>query len=792
MKQQPAREQRLFDEDWHFYKGNISIPYAVKGGMTGGITDCGSHQEGEWLDIAFNDKGMEHQQLEWVSLGLPHDWCVEQQYVHDDLLGARDGSHGYLPGGTGFYRKTFEIPAEGLGRKWSIRFDGVSGVSTVWVNGHLIGEHRGGYIGFSYDLSDVLRYGAEGKNVILVKVDATEPEGWWYEGCGIYRHVWLEQTHLLHVGEYGTFITTPEVSREQAMVNVRTTLCNEGTQSETMELVTEIYDADGQAVGSAVDRVFAENYGEREQEQEIVVEQPKLWSTDTPYLYRAVSFVNLNGETVDRYETVFGIRIIRFDANEGFFLNGEPLLIKGTCNHQDFAGVGVALPDSLIEYKLKLLQEMGSNAYRSAHHPPTPALLAACDRIGMLVMDENRKLDSSPNGLSQLKRMLYRDRNHPSVIIWNLENEEVLEGTVMGARILKTLADTTRKIDPTRPVSAALNHGWNEGGYSEVVDIVGYNYGQRNNLDIRDHEQYPERVMIGSESASYTTTRGIYEDDPVRGYCSEYGTNVPSWGCSPERAWSDVAQNRFLTGVFLWTGFDYRGEPTPYRWPCINSHFGIMDTCGFPKDSYYYMQAVWTDEPMVHLFPHWTWNGAEGRVIEVRVFSNTETAELILNGRSLGEQQVNRTAHLSWDVGYEPGELIAVGKIGGKPVTRKVAVTAGQAAGIRLYPDRSRAVADGADTVPVRVAVVDGQGNIVPTADNEIRFEVEGAGILLGVGNGNPSSHEPDKATVRRAFNGWCLALVQASAEAGPVTVRAVSTGLASAEVVLQISKPSI
>ncbi|WP_020428737.1 glycoside hydrolase family 2, partial [Paenibacillus riograndensis] len=439
-----GRSRSRFDENWSFYKGDIRIPHAVKAGMTGGITDCGSLQEGEWLDIAFNDKGMGHQQLEWKPVSLPHDWCVEQQYVQDASLGSRDGSHGYLPGGTGFYRKTFELPPEAADRKWTVTFDGASGLSTVWVNGHLIGEHRGGYIGFSYDLTDVLRYGAEGRNVILVKVEALENEGWWYEGCGIYRHVWLEQTDRLHVAEYGTYITTPEAEKEQALVHISTRICNEYTESRAVSLHTEVYNAAGEQVCAKAEQAFADWYGETELEQMFRLEHPALWSPETPHLYKAVSILKVEGTEVDRYETPFGIRSIRFDPEEGFFLNGEPLLIKGTCNHQDFAGVGVALPDSLIEYKLRLLKEMGSNAYRSAHHPPTPELLDLCDRLGLLVMDENRKLDSSRSGLDQLKRMLFRDRNHPSVIIWNLENEEVLEGTVTGRRLLKTLADTVR------------------------------------------------------------------------------------------------------------------------------------------------------------------------------------------------------------------------------------------------------------------------------------------------------------------------------------------------------------
>ncbi|MFD2114341.1 beta-galactosidase GalA [Paenibacillus yanchengensis] len=784
-----VRQKQLFNANWDFYKGDISIPYSVKAGMTGGITDNMATAEGEWLHIAFNDKGMGHTNLQWRSLSLPHDWCVEQQYVNDNSIGARPGSHGFLPTGIGFYRKQFTIDKSGEGKKWTVNFDGVTGVSTVWVSGHQLGEHRGGYIGFSYDLTDILRYGDEGKNVILIKVDATDYEGWWYEGCGIYRNVWLEQTDKLHVAEHGTYITTPVITATQAEIHIETRLKNEYTVDKQVNMVTELYDAVGQLLSTDAVDVTVDWYKEVVVAQVMTVDQPELWSPDTPVLYTAITTLYIDEICVDQYETTFGIRSIHFDPNEGFFLNDQHLPIKGTCNHQDFAGVGVALPVSLIEYKIKLLKEMGCNAYRSAHHPPTPELLEICDRLGMLVMDENRKLDSSPNGLWQLERLIYRDRNHPSVIIWSMENEEILEGTVMGARILKTLVDTTKRLDPTRPTLAAMNHGWNEGGYADVADIVGYNYGQREDQDVRDHETYPNRIIIGSESASFTVTRGIYEDDQEKGYCSMYGTDIPSWSCSVEKAWGDVVRHPFLTGVFMWTGFDYRGEPTPHLWPCVNSHFGLMDTCGFPKDVYYYMQAAWTDEPVVHLFPHWNLPDKVGKEIEVRIFANTETVELVLNGRSLGERVVDRNDHLAWKVTYEPGELKAIGKTNGQVIKEYSVVTTGAAHQIALYPNREAMVADHSDTIPVRVAILDEHGHVIPTADNEVQFSVAGSGHLLGVGNGDPSSHESDKASYRRAFNGWCLALIQAGDAAGSVTLTATAPGLKPAEVVLQVEK---
>lgn len=781
------RTRLRFNNGWQFRKGDIPIRYAVKAGMTGGMTDIGGRrEEGEWLHIAYVDK--ENKQVEdgWSPVQLPHDWCVEGEYVNDPDAGSRPGSHGYLPAGIGFYRKVFIVPASEEGRTISIHFDGVTGRSMYWVNGHLIGERFGGYTSFHYDISDVLRYGGEGANVILVKVDATDCEGWWYEGGGIYRHVWLQSTDRLHVAHWGTYVTTPNIRETEASVCVKTRVQNDTADLRSFELRTLLVEKQsGNAVTETAAQAAVGNRGEIEVEHWLAVADPQLWSPEHPHLYKAVSEIWENGRLIDRYETTFGIRHIEFDADRGFLLNGKPYVIKGTCNHQDFAGCGVAVPDALIAHKLKLLKEVGCNAYRSAHHPPTPELLDWCDEFGMLVMDENRKLDSSPRGIEELRNMLLRDRNHPGVILWSLENEEVLEGTPAGARILKTLSDITRKIDPTRPTLAAMNHGWNDNGYGDGVDVVGYNYGHRG-TDVEHHGLYPNRRMIGSESASFTTTRGIYETDANCGYCSSYGTDAPSWGCSPEKAWSDVVRHPFMSGVFLWTGFDYRGEPTPYEWPCVNSHSGMMDTCGFPKDIYYFVKAAWTEEPLVHLFPHWNWPGREGRLVDVWTYSNCDTVELFLNGRSLGERQADRFSHQEWKVAYEPGELKAVCKRQGRMVAAGIRVTTGAAYAIRLEPDRTTLAADGMDAAAIRVAILDSNGKVVPTANDEVSFEIEGPGIIYGLGNGNPSSHEPDKANRRKAFNGYCLAIVQASEHGGVIKLTASSPGLRSAKVVIR------
>jgi len=546
-----------------------------------------------------------------------------------------------------------------------------------------------------------------------------------------------------------------------------------------------------------------------------------LWSPDNPYLYVVKSKIIYKDSIIDTYDTPLGIRTIRFTAKEGFLLNGVYTPIKGACVHQDFAGVGVALPDGIIEYKIRLLKEMGANAYHSSHHPPTPGLLDICDRLGMMVMCENRKLDSSPQGIEDLKSMLLRDRNHPCVIIWSMENEEDLEGTKMGARILKTLVGITHETDPARPVTAAMNHGWNDGGYSEVLDVVGYNYGLREGIpiNVNDHKQFPDRVSIGSENVALSGTRGIYGYDGLRGRCSAYGLTF-QWSCHPERTWRQVIENPYLSGVFIWTGFDYKGEPFPYCWPTTVDPQGAMDICGFPKDIYYYYKSAWTKEPVVHIFPHWNWVGMEGTEIEVWAFSNCDYAELFLNGKCLGRRKIDTFTHVSWKAAYEPGELTVKGYINDEIRAVKTVVTTGAAAAINLDPHLREISAGKRGVSAIRVSLTDAGGNIVPTADNDITFVLEGPGEIIGLGNGDTGSLEPDKPvkidlrpTVpiyidevfgvvgdyplvhdeskkfanRRAFNGYCLVIVQAGKESGKIMVKASSPGLKPASAVIDV-----
>jgi beta-galactosidase len=489
--------------------------------------------------------------------------------------------------------------------------------------------------------------------------------------------------------------------------------------------------------------------------------------------------LRVGGAEVDRYETPFGIRTISFDPDNGFFLNGARVEIKGTCNHQDHAGVGMALPDHVQYFRVQKLKAMGSNACRTSHNPPTPEFLDACDRLGMMVMDETRMFSSSPEGLSQLGRLIRRDRNRPCVVLWSIGNEEPLQISSAGARVAASMKRLARRLDPTRPITEAMNYGWGKG-LSAVVDVQGFNYGHADGIDAF-HRQFPAKPCVGSETGSTVSTRGVYANDPQKGYVSAYDANAPSWAALAEQWWPVYAERKFLEGGFIWTGFDYRGEPTPYQWPCINSHFGLMDTCGFPKDLYFYYRAWWSGEPSLHLFPHWNWAGKEGKPVSVWVFSNAERVELFLNGRSLGVQPMIANRHIQWAVPYEPGVIEARAYTSGRPALTARRETTGAAAAISLAPDRNRIAADGQDVAVVAVSVTDARGRVVPVADNLVQFEISGPGRIIGVGNGDPSSHEPDKASQRRLFNGYCEVIVQATKAPGDLRLTATSAGLQSA-----------
>ncbi|MEO7991283.1 MAG: beta-galactosidase GalA [Chryseolinea sp.] len=771
------RIQENFDQSWQFHKGDIALKRVVQAGGQGGLTDVNVEiisTRDTVIDYTNENNFKMFYSADWRVVNIPHDWVVEGTFVNDNTQGSQPAVNGYLPTGVGFYRKEFQVPVADLGRKISIEFDGIFRNSTVWVNGHLLGNHQSGYTPSNYDLTDVLRYGDEGKNVILVRVDAREYEGWWYEGGGIYRHTWLIKTDRLHVNRFGTFVTTPTVSGDEASVSIKTSLSNEYKTEKNVTLLSKIMDSKGVVLDTKTTSFQIKPFNQVEIVQAGTIKRPLLWSPETPSLYNVLTEVLVDKNLVDTYETTFGVRTIEFNR-DGFLLNGKLYPVKGTSNHQDFAGLGVALPDKINWYKLQLLKEVGCNGYRT-HHPSTPEMLNMCDSMGILVLAENRHLSSSAEGLEDLKTMLYRDRNHPSIIIWSMENEEWIQGSATGTRILETLVQTTHKIDSTRPVTAAMNHGRNEGGYSDVLDVVGYNYGDKNMAYVRDYENHLQRVVFSTESTSFISTRGEYENNWEKGYVSNLTKWQPDWGPFPGEDWADIVKYPFLGGTFVWTGFDYRGEPTPYRWPCVTSHFG-----------YYAYKAAWTSNPVVHIFPHWNWPGKEGNNIQIHSYTNCEEVELFLNGKSIGKQKAVPYKKLIWDLVYQPGKLEARGYKRGKVVTKDIVETTTTPSQVELTSNCNALKADGRDVAVIKVAIKDSKGRVVPTANNLVTFSIEGPGKIIGVGNGNPSSHEPDKANQRMAFNGYCLVLIQADKHAGEIRLKASSEKLKVNEVLISV-----
>ena len=732
----PAVRERLrMDDGWRFAFGHpFDAPKDFNTG-TGYFSYLAKTGYGDGAAAAdFDDRT-------WRTVDLPHDWAVELPFD-----GRGSHSHGYKAIGrnfpdtsVGWYRKSFFIPASDLGRRISIEFDGVFRDARVWVNGHYLGNHSSGYTGFGYNLSEFLNYG--GTNVIAVRVDATMEEGWFYEGAGIYRHVWLVKTDPLHVERDGTFVFS-EITNNSASIMARVTIINEGTNDASFNIEQTILDADGKTVaqGEVKDaRLTSWDNGDFSCVMEVA--QPKLWSIETPYLHKLVTTIRAGGTVVDRYETPFGIRSIRFDPDQGFFLNGQRVELKGSNNHQDHAGVGVAIPDALQDYRITRLKAFGDNAYRCSHNPPTPELLDACDRLGMVVIDENRPMGTSSEQLDQLKAMILRDRNHPSVILWSLGNEEWgIEGNEKGARITATMQAFARHLDPTRLDTVAISGGW--GGSSTTIDVAGYNYIKQSNSD-QQHAKFPKQSGVGTEETTTQGTRGIYYDDRPNAHMAP--TEKGDSGGNCELGWKYYAARPYLAGLFYWTGFDYRGEETPFGYPAISSQFGILDTCGFPKDTFYYLKAWWTDQPVLHVFPHWNWPGKEGQDIDVKCFGNCQEVELFLNGKSLGRKPMEKNGHLEWTVKYEPGALLARGYNDGKEIITDKVETTGKPAAIQLAPDRATIKADGMDVSVITIQVNDAQGRMVPVAGNEITFGLQGPGKIIGVGNGDPSSHEPDK-----------------------------------------------
>jgi beta-galactosidase len=772
-----GRERLLLDFGWRFHFGNANDPardFGFGGGRAGNFQKTGGFIAAS--SLAFDDG-------DWREVDLPHDWAIELPFENDPAL----ASKGFYPLGrtypetsVGWYRHVFEIPAADAGRRITLEFDGAYRETMVVFNGFYIGVHSGGYDPFQFDVTDFVYPGQ--KNILLVRVDATLSDGWFYEGAGIYRHVWLVKTHPVHVKQWGTFVSA-KVTNGDATLSIRTEVNNDGRDGQSARVTSTILDPSGKPIAqTAAPPASIASGGEQTWEQTMVVRRPLLWSLEERNLYKLVTEVSAQGEIVDRCETPFGIRTVEFNAQKGLFLNGKPVKVKGTCDHQDHAGLGAALPDAVQYYRVRKLQEMGCNAIRTSHNPPTPELLNACDELGMLVFDETRMMSSNPEGLAQFGDLVRRDRNHPSVFMWSMGNEEGQANTETGLHILTAMKAVATRYDGTRPVSIAPIRAIGVGGLVEC-DVMGYNY-----MDPQAeayHKAHPDKPVIGTETVSAVGTRGIYVTDFEKGYVGSYDPWTTTGRASAEGWWRFCNAQEWLAGGFVWTGFDYRGEPSPDGWPNISSQYGIIDTCGFPKDSFFYYQSWWTAQPVLHLFPHWNWKGMEGKEIAVWVYSNLDNVELFLNGKSLGAKDVKKDSHVAWVVPWAPGAIEARGSKGGQVVMTTKRETTGAAARLVMKPDRQGVLADGEDVAMLAVEVQDAQGRVLPMTDNVVKFRVAGAGKLIGVGNGDPTDHESDLGTVRKAFCGYCMALVQSAKTAGSMTVEAESEGLSSASVTI-------
>jgi beta-galactosidase len=762
-----------------------------------------------------NGQAPDADDAKWRKLNLPHDWSIEGEFSKDNPAGTGGGA---LPGGIGWYRKTFTLPAADKNKLVYIGFDGVYQKSDVWINGHHLGFRPNGYISFQYDLTPYLNYGTQ-KNIIAVKVDnSSQPNSRWYSGSGIYRNVWLVTVNKIAVNQWGTFVATPKITKKEASVNLQTSIKNYTGKPQQVTVVSGIYNAAGLQVTSEVSTNITLQDTVATIHQDLKLANPNLWSVDRPYLYKGRTKILNNHALVDEYDTPLGVRYFNFDADKGFTLNGKAMKIRGVCDHHDLGCLGAAMNTRALERQLEILKAMGCNAIRTSHNPPAPELLALTDKMGFIVMDE--AFDCWQKGKTKYDYHLYfdewhkrdledqvlRDRNHPSVIMWSIGNEIPQQADTSGYRLAIELAGIVHKLDVTRPITAANNDPGvkNQIIKSGAVDLVGYNY-HHNDLP-NFHDRYPGKKFIGTETTSALETRGAYDmpSDSIRRWpvpkgsaatmnadytVSAYDNVSARWGSTHEETWKIIKKYDFLSGMFIWTGFDYLGEPTPYPWPARSSYFGIIDLAGFPKDVYYMYQSEWTNTPVLHLVPHWNWQ--PGKTVDIwAYYNNADEVELYLNGKSLGvRKKTGDDLHVMWRVKYEPGTLKAVSRKKGTVVLSTEVKTAGPAAKIELVTDRRTITADGHDLAFVTVRILDKDGNLVPNADNKVNFSLNGDALIAGVDNGNPIDHDSFKADYRNAFNGLALAVIQAKEKAGFVKLTATSNGLQAASVQIEMNK---
>ncbi len=803
-----TRSRDLFDFDWKFYRGDAP----------------GAEQ------TAFQENG-------WKAVNLPHDWAVERIPGSSCLFDQHNAfDSGSLPGGVGWYRKSFTVPADAKGKRAFLEFDGAYMNSEVWINGAKLGARPYGYVSFAYELTDHILWGQP--NLVAVRCQVDQPCSRWYSGAGIFRHVWLTMTEPVHVAHWGTTVTTSEIQPgKSAKIHVQVQVQNQGSVPAAVDLKTSIVGPEGKEVASqetVADSMIPFN-GTGTYNQLVIIKAPVLWDLNNPALYKAVTEVRVRGKVTDRYETPFGIRTIEFTKDNGFLLNGKRVQIQGVCLHHDQGPLGSAAYDRAIERQLEVLKSMGCNAIRTSHNPPAPALLDCCDRMGFVVMDEafdEWKHNKTKLGYGRffdewserdIVSMLHRDRNHPSVVLWSIGNEIPEQSDKQqGGTMAKRLADICHREDPTRLVTSACSNpdAANSTGFAEALDVFGINY-----KGIGTYKAYKGRYnLIASESSSQVSSRGEYNllekngaltvEQRWHNQVSSYDIYRPSWALQAEQQLKEIADAPWVAGEFVWTGFDYIGEPTPFRWPAVSSYFGIVDLCGFPKDRYYLYQSRWMQKPMVHILPHWNWSQFAGKPIPVWAYANADSVELFLNGKSLGVKsmagpeiksyvidqrkdkkgkinQVEQKSgwyHVEWMVPYQPGTLKAVARRGGKIVATDEVATTGKPARIELKADRKIIKEDGQDLAYVTVRVLDAQGRVCPDADNLVKFSLSGPGKIAGVGNGNSICHEDFQSDSHSTYHGLCLAILQSSrGKEGVLNLTASADGLKSDTVAVTV-----
>ncbi|MDO4285443.1 MAG: DUF4982 domain-containing protein [Eubacteriales bacterium] len=780
-----------FNDNWFFHLGELSQAPKTgrsKTGVCGGASN-GTNEEDNyyplperfWAIFGTQGKTAGNHCMnlaasltdDWESICLPHDWRIRQPYTgpssHESSAALHNLGGDCLPDGVGYYRKTFELPSEAAGQRIYLEFEGAMRHTQIWINGCYVASHFSGYSTFLTDISEYALYGDEGLNTVLVRTDTDAAEGWWGEGAGLYRDVWLTILPPLHIARDGLFLRTTALDHDQAQLTAEVELENDSDTTQEVQIQIAFSDPDGKDAGCSECRLLVPALGKAQATLPFAIDAPRLWSPDTPELYRAA--LSVTGERdSDALPQSFGLRNAVY-TRDGLLLNGTLTELRGVCVHQDFAAVGTALSEDILRYRLQRIKDMGGNAYRSSHHSASRTLLRLCDEMGILVLNEIRHFDITTEAVSDLEDMIKSSRNHPCVYLYCLENEEFIEVLPQGRRILKRLLQLGKQWDDTRAFTTATQFGRGLPDYQLIADVAGYNYDDGDAQRLLD--EHPQVRVMATEDASFVSTRGIYADSPEHGWCESYngesyyaklmrknGIDPGTMGgaVSSGQLTRTYANNRLLTpqlgGMFIWTAFDYRGETFPWNWPAVISGYGAMDFCGFEKDVFYYWKSLWTKEPMVHVLPHWTWPGKEGETIRCEAYSNCEELELFLNGVSQGRKENQIGQVIDWDVVYEPGILQIAAYRNGEIVAREIHATAGNPAAIRL-----EAVWHGSQNCLLKASVVDADGNFCPTACLPVTFSVTG-GEIAGVGNGDPACHEPDISDTRSTFNGLALCVI--------------------------------